>query len=199
MACVMIVTIQITIAKTYRPSTYVGFPGGSAGKESTRKSGRPGLERSTGERNGYPLQYFGMENSLDCMVHGVPKNQTRLSDFHRHSMCACVLSHFSCVWLYVTLWTVTHQASLSMGILQARILEWVAISPSRRSSPPRDLTHVPYVSCIGRWVLYLSSHSYQRHSCILLYFCWILVPDYHIREIEHILEETKISKTKWCI
>ena len=44
----------------------------------------PGLERSPGEGNGYPLQYSGLENSMamDCMVHGVAKSQTRLSDFH---------------------------------------------------------------------------------------------------------------------
>ena len=40
------------------------------------------------------------------------------------------------------------------GILQARILEWVAISSSRGSSRPRDRTHISYVSCIGRRVLY---------------------------------------------
>ena len=40
------------------------------------------------------------------------------------------------------------------GILQARILEWVAISFSRESSLPRDRTCISYVSCIGRWVLY---------------------------------------------
>ena len=40
------------------------------------------------------------------------------------------------------------------GILQARILEWVAISFSRASSWPRDQTHITYVSCIGRHVLY---------------------------------------------
>ena len=40
------------------------------------------------------------------------------------------------------------------GILQARILEWVAISYSRESSRPRDWTHISWVSCIGRWVLY---------------------------------------------
>ena len=31
---------------------------------------------------GYPLQYSGLENSMDCIVHGVAKSQTRLSDFH---------------------------------------------------------------------------------------------------------------------
>ena len=40
------------------------------------------------------------------------------------------------------------------GILQVRILEWVAMPSSRRSSSPRDWTRVSYVSCIGRWVLY---------------------------------------------
>ena len=40
------------------------------------------------------------------------------------------------------------------GILQARILEWVAIPSNRRSSQPKDRTHISYVSCIGRQVLY---------------------------------------------
>ena len=39
-------------------------------------------------------------------------------------------------------------------ISQARTLEWVAISFSRGSPWPRDRTHVSYVSCIGRWILY---------------------------------------------
>ena len=39
-------------------------------------------------------------------------------------------------------------------ILQAILLEQVARLSSRGSSPPRDRTHVSYVSCIGRWVLY---------------------------------------------
>ena len=44
----------------------------------------PGLGRSPGEGKGYPLQYSGLENSMDCIVHGVLKNQTGLSDFHLH-------------------------------------------------------------------------------------------------------------------
>ena len=59
---------------------------------------------------------------------------------------ACVLSHFSHVWLFVTPWTVALQSPLSMGILQARILEWVAILFSRGSSETRDWT---WVSCIA--------------------------------------------------
>ena len=52
-----------------------GFPGNSASKESTCNAGDlgsiPGLERSPGEGIGDPLQYSGLENSVDCIVHGV--------------------------------------------------------------------------------------------------------------------------------
>ena len=40
------------------------------------------LGRSLGERKGYPLQYSGLENSIDCIVHGVAKSRTWLSNFH---------------------------------------------------------------------------------------------------------------------
>ena len=44
----------------------------------------PGLGRSPGEGEGYPFQCSGLENSLDCIVHGVTKSWTRLRDFHFH-------------------------------------------------------------------------------------------------------------------
>ena len=54
---------------------FLGFPCGSAGKEpacNVRDLGLiPGLVRSPGEGKGYPLQYSGLENSMDCIVHGV--------------------------------------------------------------------------------------------------------------------------------
>ena len=58
----------------------------------------------------------------------------------------CVLGCCSNVHLFVTLWTVAHPAPLSMGIVQARILDWVAISSSRGSSWPRDWTSVSLIS-----------------------------------------------------
>ena len=65
-----------------------GFPYGSAGKESTCNVGDlgsiPGLGRSPGEGKGYPLQYSCLENLMDCIVHGVAKHLTQLSDFHFH-------------------------------------------------------------------------------------------------------------------
>ena len=66
----------------------LGLPCGSAGKESASNAGDlgsiPGLGRSPGEGKGYPLQYSGLENSMDGIVHGVAKSWTRLSDFHFH-------------------------------------------------------------------------------------------------------------------
>ena len=63
-----------------KSSAGVGFPGGSAGKESACNvedlGSIPGLERSPGEGKGCPLQYSGLENSMDCIVHGVEKSQT---------------------------------------------------------------------------------------------------------------------------
>ena len=63
-----------------------GFPGSSVGKKSACNAGDlgliPGLGRSPGEGKGYPLQDFGLENSMDCIVHGVAKSWTRLNDFH---------------------------------------------------------------------------------------------------------------------
>ena len=65
---------------------YEGFPHSLVGKEYTCNAGDPssipGSGRPTGEGIGYPLQYSGLENSIDCIVHGVTKSRTRLSGFH---------------------------------------------------------------------------------------------------------------------
>ena len=65
---------------------FLGFPCGSAGKETVCNVGDldliPGLRRSPGEGKGYPLQYSGLENSMDCIVQRVTKSQTQMSDFH---------------------------------------------------------------------------------------------------------------------
>ena len=59
------------------------------------------------------------------------------------------------------------------GILQARTLEWVAMPSSRGSSPLRDQTHVSFISCIGRWVLYpqfhLGSTNIPHYTFTVLY------------------------------
>ena len=69
-------------------SIFSGFPGGPSGKESPCNVGdlasNPGLGRSPGEGNGYPLQYSDLENSMDCIVHAVAKSRTQLKQFHFH-------------------------------------------------------------------------------------------------------------------
>ena len=72
---------------------FLGFPCGSAGKESPCNVGDlgliPGLGQSSGEGNGCPLHYSGLENSKDCVIHGVAKSQTGLIDLHFYSQ-VCV-------------------------------------------------------------------------------------------------------------
>ena len=74
------------LEKGYVTPIFLGVPCGSAVKESARNAedlgSIPGLGKSPGERKGYPLQYAGLDNFMDCIAHGVAKSQTQLSDFH---------------------------------------------------------------------------------------------------------------------
>ena len=76
----------------------LGFPCGSAGKESSCNAGDlwsiPGLGRSPGEGKGYPLQYSGLENSMNYIVCGVAKSQTQLSNSRFNG---CIIFH--CVYV----------------------------------------------------------------------------------------------------
>ena len=76
------------------------------------------------------------------------------------SVCVCVLS-CSVVSDSATPWTVAHQAPLSMGILQASILEWVAMPFSRGSSRPRDQTQVSRIA--GRFFTDWATREGQEH------------------------------------
>ena len=80
----MVTTLVVITLKCIEISIH--FPCGSAGKESACNVGDlgliPGLGRSPGEGKGYPFQYSGLENSMDCIVQGVAKSRTQLSNFH---------------------------------------------------------------------------------------------------------------------
>ena len=75
------------------------FPCDSDGKEFTCSAGDlgliPELGRSPGEGKGYPVQYSGLENSMDCIVHGVAKSRTRMRNLHFTSKrLACFVSYW---------------------------------------------------------------------------------------------------------
>ena len=67
-----------------------------------------------------------------------------------------MLSRFSHVWLFATLWTIVYQAPLSMGF--SRQEYWSRLPRPGGSFRPRDRTHISFVSCISRPVLYNQCH-----------------------------------------
>ena len=76
-----------------------------------------------------------MINNSVAFFPGSPLNKLLSADILESGTCKsplgmCVLSRFSGIRLFASLWTVARQAPQSMGILQARILEWVAMPPS---------------------------------------------------------------------
>ena len=101
----------------------LGFPCGSAGKESACNVGDlssiPGLGKSPGGGNGYPLQYSDLENSMDSVVHAVAKSRPQLSQFHLHQASL------------VTQWV----KSLS-AMKKTRVQSWVRKIPWRRKWQP---------------------------------------------------------------
>ena len=84
-------TFEVIYGDRLPTPVFLGFPCGSAAKESAYSAGDlgsiPGLGRFPGEGKGYLLQYSGLENTMDCIVHGVANSRTRLDNFHFHKIC----------------------------------------------------------------------------------------------------------------
>ena len=139
------------------------FPGGSAGKESACNArdlhSIPGLGRFPGKGKGYPLQYSDLENFMDCIVHGVAKSSTT------ERLSLSLLNYVGLLFWIRVIMVKESESEVSQScptlcnpvdcsppgssvhrILQARILEWVAISFSRGSSQPRDGTQVSRIA-----------------------------------------------------
>ena len=110
-----------------------------------------------GESNIIPTRWVGArgdpgETKTSMNLH-VVTDKASFSCCQDPEVLPCPGYVLSRVPLFATPWTVAHQAPLSMGILQARILERGAMPSSRGSSQPREQTHI-YVSCIGRQTLH---------------------------------------------
>ena len=104
------------------------FPRGahsSVGKESACNAGDPGSipgsGRSPGEGKGYPLQYSGLENSMDCIVHGVTKSQQQ-GQILLHSLGSGYFSLFSVPW---TSPAHAHPTALAPVCLQRTFCPWI--------------------------------------------------------------------------
>ena len=92
-----------------------------------------------------------------------------------HFLCAHAKLLRSC-WTHCNPIVCSPPGSSVYGILQARILGWVAMVSSRGSSQPRDQTYISYISCIGRWVLYHQCHLNTLFSRVIYsYYCYIFL------------------------
>ena len=100
----------------------------------------PMLGRSPREGKGYPLQYAGLENSMDCIS---PWSHRVEQDWAAFTFTYCFIPSISSIELLSHVWLFANPMNYTVhGILQARILEWVAFPFSRRSTRPRNWTGV---------------------------------------------------------
>ena len=119
------------------------FPGGPVVKNLPPKSGDTGSIPGQETKTSYAVRQLHLSFTMKT--------------------CACVPHCFSRIRLCATLWTIACQAPLSMGTLQARMLEWGAMPSSRGSSQPRDRTQV---SCIaGRFFTIWATGDLSR-ACL---------------------------------
>ena len=92
-----------------------------------------------------PVFGYSLNFSNDCVIFFSQPPETKMR------------SSSSCVWIFATPWTIALQAPLSMGILRARILEWVAMPSSRGSSQSRDWTQVSSIG--GRFFIFWATRE----------------------------------------
>ena len=116
-------------------------------------------------RKQQPPQYSCLENPMDKEAWWAivtESDTTKQTHMHKHAcalqrvcvcVCVCTLNRFSSIWLCNPMDCSLPDSSVH-GILHARLLDWVAMLSFRGSSWPRGRTHISYVSCIGRQVLY---------------------------------------------
>ena len=111
---------------------------------------------------GIQVQILGMLLKLSCYQLKI-RHYTHAKHYIYVCVCVCalLLSH---VQLFVTPWTAVHQVSLSKGILQARILEWVAMLSSRGCSQSRDRAQVSHIA--GRFFTVWATRELFKAVCL---------------------------------
>ena len=138
-------------------------------KESTCKVGDlgsvPELGRFPGEGKGYPLQYSGLEKSMDSIVHGVSKIWTWLSNFHFH-----FLVKVGCFYPTIAKWNRAIQDCMALKtkyiyyLLFGPLWEKVHWSPEPKSHNPLDAKPELELRSSESWSSDLSLTSYQRRE-----------------------------------
>ena len=139
------------------------FPHSSVSKESTCNAGDPGSipgsERSPGEGIGYPLQYSGLENPMDCIVFAVAKSRIQLSDFHFHLPCRP---------------NAVHNHTLSYLVFSPSL--FLSLSPTPSLSTIWNIFTISVILCLQTGVLigltsyfiYLAENYFISSLCIFL-------------------------------
>ena len=112
---------------------------------------------------------------LDCHGRQLLLPVPLLLNLGMKTLCSlCTLSHFSHVRLFASLWTVACQAPLSMGILQARILEWVAVLPlGNLANPGPEPTSLMSPALAGRF--FTASATWEAPCSLLPVNCSFLI------------------------
>ena len=114
-------------------------------------------------------------------------------DFFKIEVCVCAKSLQSCLSLCNPM-DCSPPGSSVHGILQARILEWVAMPFSRGSSWPRDRTHVSYVSCTGKWI-FTTSATWEAQ---LIFSVVLISAEQQSDLVTHTHIHTRILFLKMC-
>ena len=140
-------------------SSAKGFPDSSVGKESTCNSGHPssipGSGRSPGEGKGYPLQYYGLKNFMDCIGQDDAKSCTRLNDLTSLLLPGPVLSHSPWPWPFLAATAALERCS------------WASSADTRQHRCPQSIRNIP---TLGRvWQALAPCHN---HCASKIWLCW---------------------------
>ena len=160
-----------------------GFPDSSVGKESACKAGDPGsipgLGRSAGERKVYSLQYSGLENSTDCIVHGVTKSRIWLNDFHftlSNDKSILAFLHFS----------QNHNSpcpkTQSTSVSWLYIITGVMVQPKILPEVLRGLqcAYSSQVTSVVVWTKGAKYHTHEISLCALVSPRWMPLVDFRV-------------------
>ena len=160
-----------------RPRWLNGKESACQGSRRRRLGFDPWVKNIPWKRKCNPLQYSYLENPMDrgawrATVHGLTKNQTRLSSWEHRLLLLLLLSRFSRVRLCATPWTAAHQAPWSMGFSRQEYWSGVPLAHTNKQTMPSFTQHIGSTSWeTGKVNLkcYWGSENIPRFKNIFLY------------------------------